>query len=374
MNHRRPSFFSPLFWAMGIIAIIFGLFYWISHHEPTPASTTHTKILDQNDNLDIAVKTPLLSPKSSVTTARQRSRPSIAKTAVKAKPQKAAKAEKKQKKKVKKKKKKNKSGTSGESDASEDVLDNDTEENDSANSRDSVDGTDIRGGVVSGMVTSIDPKTLEEWRTYLFSMPELTKVTKFVEAYMSHDVTSDIFYTLTYEMMENSLLILREMGVVALGATPSEDSFVGLTHFQERETGELRERIHQFLESYIQLSHLNILGDVLTTDEPRAQIQAALLLQKAAQRYLTANSDGNDNGTKEDPITRPGRGIGTEPNRPGLPRNTLVSRFQNFYRQLERLFKTASSGDVRRVAQQSMDTLQNLLGTRNSNESVISAL
>jgi len=182
--------------------------------------------------------------------------------------------------------------------------------------------------------------TLAEWERLLLNKPDLAETKVFIQDYKTHTVSSDIFYTITKQMIADSRPEMKSLGVLCAGSAQSVLSFQILSGVAATGTSELKNQATQLLNVYgTNIANLSILQSVLHGTDATSQMQALNQLNTAAQKFLsvgTASTGGQAGGAN-------------------------AAQFKPFLDLLQKL-STGGQGTVASQAKQTLTTLENLLG------------
>lgn len=152
-----------------------------------------------------------------------------------------------------------------------------------------------------------DSEIEDKWRTALLLKPNPEETNNFIEEYLSGRIPHNIFYKIVNEMLADSQLEMKNLGVMALGATPSKDSFVLLVSFSEKNqlTSWLKSETERYFHTYTRFYRVSLLTSILNDQnyEPSVTIKASLLLQSSAQRNLVPHSQGKQDQNIEKPYS-----------------------------------------------------------------------
>lgn len=195
------------------------------------------------------------------------------------------------KKKKRKKKKKTVEGKSADPNTPDVEEDSDTEDSDDAELS---DGGVAGGGIVTppGAGASDEneiPTTQREWEDIVLREPDFKATEKLVKFYLSNAVSAEIFYNVVRHMLDDSRPKMRQLGLVALGATPSPQSFAELAFFIHEESGvtPLKSQAQSYLQRYIDLAYMRHLASVMQmADAPVVNLEAIRIFRLAVDRHL----------------------------------------------------------------------------------------
>ncbi|MCM2281815.1 MAG: hypothetical protein NDI61_08205 [Bdellovibrionaceae bacterium] len=301
----------------------------------------------------------------------------------------------KKKKDDKKKKKKKKKKIDGKPDDpnSPSSDDEDAEDDGDSPTVGATDGGAAGGGMPTPSRQDNDiPQTQREWEDLVLREPDFKATEKFVKFYKSNLVSSEIFYNVVRQMLDDSRPKMRKLGLVALGATPSSRSFVELAVFVQDEPGvsPLKTQAQSYLYRYMELAYLrHLAGAMQAPDAPFANLESIRVLRMSMDRYLkvamirnpaelsNSSADGSTDmsstgdqtsGTNSTPTT--GTTTGTATGNATDTTNTVRKQafdvtiyFRPFVTILERITATEDNREIKQAASNALNTLRGLLPT-----------
>ena len=145
------------------------------------------------------------------------------------------------------------------------------------------------------------PRTAKEWEDYLLREPDFERTSKFVRYHQVGIVSNQIFFDVTSLMVLDSRPKMREMGVMALGASPNSRSFAMLVQLQRSESANspLKGQVSRYIQMYKRLENLRHLASALTQQQQTetsalTSYEALKLLRMAVAEYI------------DDPVPAPG--------------------------------------------------------------------
>ena len=206
------------------------------------------------------------------------------------------------------------------------------------------------GARVDAMVE--DPKTLDEWLSYILREPSYERTMKFIKGAQNGSVTSEIFQEVVKQMSLDPRPQMHGLAIVALGSTPSTRSFLMLQSaaVSMPETSELRIQARSFLKQYSRLENLRYLIAALTgTSDRESRLEALRLIRASAEQYLRPTRPGTptESGTKPPPVQ-------------------ITRQFNPLVPILERVVQTSQAAQdtgVHDEASSTLKRLETLLGT-----------
>jgi len=210
-----------------------------------------------------------------------------------------------------------------------------------------------------GAGTSDDPKTVAEWEAYLMKDPDFSRLDRFVKAYQTGEVSSEIFYTVIGDMLQDHRPEMHTLAVTALGATPSQMSFDMLINTSVNDPySSARSQAMSSLDSYARLENLRFLMSIITSSHnPNAVVRAIRLVQQSAKATLKSRTGGSGGGG---PSAQGLRSSGT----------TLTRYYQPFVAALTNASQSGQqSASVRTAARGALQDVQALLGSLQQQQS-----
>lgn len=255
-----------------------------------------------------------------------------------AKAQQVAKAENTAKKKdaKKKKKKKKKSKVIGAPASETNTIETDDDSDDVAHAAPAgaptqADSLQTPAGLAQAANTV--PKTIAEWEKILLTTPNHRETTRFIALFQTKQVTPEVFYGVVGLMMNDGRTQMRELGVMALGATPSLQSYSMLVSASQREQGAVKTQAAGYLEDIynrpqtINVIYTAVIGKDVSTD---VKIQALKNLEVLVSKVRLPSSTTT---TGETPKTSPSQ---------ALTQKRVIEYFKQLIKPIEELSK---SGD-----------------------------
>jgi hypothetical protein len=197
------------------------------------------------------------------------------------------------KKKKKKKKKATQEVAAGAQDAQQPPSSDDDEKKKGFGDDESAGAGGGAGGYSIGAPMNSDrqPVSVQEWEAYLMKDVDLNRLSKFISAYQAGQVKVDVFYPVVEAMLEDTRPHMRELGVVALGATPSLKSFGMLVEVEHADaSSEVKDQANVTLKSYARLENLRHLLIVISAGEPVTTAEAISLVRLSANTHLKSAS------------------------------------------------------------------------------------
>ncbi len=199
--------------------------------------------------------------------------------------------------------------------------------------------------------------TIEEWIAYFVSAHSLASIDKFTNAYLSQQISSDLFYTVIEELLTNFREKLKQYGIIALMKTPSFESFDHLVHITDSDHHEgVQLRIIDAFNTYTQPGHLSIIEAALNSPKDDVRLKAIKIAVDSAQSNLRPN----DNPVAE---SRQRQGASAQRNDVHLDGNIFL--YRRLKVKLENIAQQDHNSTVRSQAEQAVSIINNLLGQFN---------
>lgn len=211
-----------------------------------------------------------------------------------------------EKDKDKKKKKKKRKKTDIEGEDTTEVADTDDEDlSPEDQESDDTGPGDQDSGVAGGFNNSLIPQTneatpvaqvIEQWASELLKSPDYRLLNEFISLKQTGAIPDEVFYAVIQMMLDDSREDIQVMGVEALGATPSQNSFEKLVDVRQKAIfgSRVAQNVSQHINGYSNLNQVSALRNVFySSDNLEAIRVAAQLVDQAASRYLVAGSSGD---------------------------------------------------------------------------------
>lgn len=124
---------------------------------------------------------------------------------------------------------------------------------------------------------------LTDWEKLLLVTPNHRETTRFINLYQTKQVTAEVFYGIVGQMLNDGRTQMRSLGVMALGATPSVQSYELLVMTSDNETGPVKTQAATYLERTYNRPHaINVLYGVLVKADASAPTQLQALKNLSA--------------------------------------------------------------------------------------------
>ena len=198
------------------------------------------------------------------------------------------------------------------------------------------------------------------WEARLLSTPDLAATKQFIDHFQRNLVSSEVFYAIAQEMLNDSRDDMRLLGVMCAGVNQSQQGFTMLAQFAGKQSAGTASRTQadQALNLYADLGTLPILASVLRS--PTQSYPTVLALQKldaAAKKYLTTAAST----TPATPTTPVATGSSAGAVTP-VTTNKNRAAFTKFTSIVTTLSKN-SDASIKSQATRTLANLQALLGT-----------
>lgn len=110
-------------------------------------------------------------------------------------------------------------------------------------------------------------KTFAEWRTQLFATPTTETMAIFIAAYRKNEVTATEFQAMAQDLVDQSDVKHKAIGLMALRSAPSLASLSQLVHLQPAALGSYQSYVEQSILSYLQPQNIQYLNQALATKD-----------------------------------------------------------------------------------------------------------
>jgi hypothetical protein len=212
------------------------------------------------------------------------------------------------------------------------------------------------------------PQTLQEWEDRLLKQPDFKETTLFISLYQTNQVSSAVFYTVVGEMLGDQRSAMQQLGVIALGATPSVTSYLVLDNSIGNLQSGPRAQALNYLNGYASLSRLPILASVLQSGvSPQAMLEAIQILDASAKRNLGSSTTSSSvNGTPA-AGTQTGTSGATSPTGTTTVTAANILKVQKYFAPflplLQKIAAKSGSSSLRSYASQEYSYLESILAS-----------
>lgn len=221
------------------------------------------------------------------------------------------------------------------------------------------------------------PESQREWEVQVLTEPDFKATEKLVKFYQSNMVSAEIYYNVVRQMLDDKRAKMRQLGLVALGATPSAQSFVELALFSQDESlPALKTQAQGYMIRYTELAYVRYLaGAMQVNDVPQANLDAIRVFRLALDRHLKVAEIRNPaelSGESDQSSETPGAPSSEDTQViAGVVKKRSVDvalYFRPFVAILDRLQMTYNSRDLKSAAVAALNSLRGLLPTVASQE------
>ena len=203
--------------------------------------------------------------------------------------------------------------------------------------------------------TTTEFDTIEEWIAYFVNAQALSSIDKFTNAYLSQEISGELFYGVIEELLTNFRTKLKHYGIIALNKTPSPESFDHLVHIIESDHHEqaVQNRTAQGFNMYTHPNYVGTIINTLSSPKDGVRLKAIQVAVKSAQINLRAN----DNPASREPQSR----------QRTLSQGNNIDKYTNFFSyqslkiKLESMAQQDHNSTVRSQAEQAVNIISDLL-------------
>ncbi len=189
------------------------------------------------------------------------------------------------------------------------------------------------------------PETLEEWESLVLNPPTIDAVMTLIKYHQAKLVSDEIFYKITETLIRSSNEQTRKFGIIALGSSPSLQSFILLTYASEVEkSSALQTMISSNYNTYVSLQYLSVLGPAMQSPDANVRLQAISSLSHSASLNIKKSNE-----------VMSGRGR--------VSSNSSAQYYQGFLAVLQNLANNDPNGDVRTQAGAAYNQISGLTST-----------
>lgn len=150
----------------------------------------------------------------------------------------------------------------------------------------------------AGGAASPNEKTKNDWEKSLLTTPNARETSRFIGAYQTRQISKEVFYGVVGQMLNDGRTQMRQLGVNALGGTPSIESYQMLVETSANEQGVVKSQAERYLDTYSQVQNLEILYLALTMPDMGSdvKIQALNDLRDVATQAINRKPSSNVEG------------------------------------------------------------------------------
>lgn len=156
---------------------------------------------------------------------------------------------------------------------------------------DSVTSSEEKNNALPPQAFTEGGDAVEQWKRYLINDPSYTKLNEFIRKHNGGIISDTVYFSVSEEMINNELKLIREYGIAALGSYPHPDSFSLLTNQLglETENTTLR-KIKGYLASYIRFNNLSNLITSIGDPSSITRHQVAIYLKRSVEYNLSGTN------------------------------------------------------------------------------------
>ncbi len=163
----------------------------------------------------------------------------------------------------------------------------------SSNSQNNGQNTVVAATPVAGNPTAVKPKkTYTDWRNLLFAAPTTENLTLFNAAYRKNDVSVTEYQAMAQDLVDQSDVKLKAIGLMALRSAPSLASLSQLVHLQAAELGTYQAYVEQSIVSYLQPQNIQYLNQALATKDKLLVVKSLNLLSANLLKFSQGDLAG----------------------------------------------------------------------------------
>lgn len=206
------------------------------------------------------------------------------------------------------------------------------------------------GAGIAGFNAERMPQTIQEWEAYLMKDVDYERLSTFIKAHQSGLVKDEVFYAVIDAMFDDSRPKVRQMGITALGANPSQRSFQMLVDVMNHDSSkEVKSQADATLKTYARVENLRILVTVISGTDAAQTIEALTLLRLSAQAHLRVAQTQPQTQTTGQIDARTSAAVKS------------TKYFRPFVPALSTIARTSSDAGVRSIANQTLSELESML-------------
>ncbi len=123
-----------------------------------------------------------------------------------------------------------------------------------------------------------EKKSYATWRQEIFAKPTKEILAAFITAFRQNEVTATEFQAMSQDLLDQSDLNLKGLGLMALRSQPSLASLSQLVHVQEQIPDSLKPYVDQAYLAYMQTQNLGYLNQALQTQDKKLILVSLSLL------------------------------------------------------------------------------------------------
>jgi hypothetical protein len=129
--------------------------------------------------------------------------------------------------------------------------------------------------------------SVEQWAEAIMNPPNFKNLTDFIHRFQVSLLDQAIFYSVVDLLIDSDSEVLNEYGIIALGSTPSPQSFTQLAVIRKERAGtELAKRIDSYIKNYRAYSYVSVLSVALNSSIPEVRIEALTQIAESAKKNI----------------------------------------------------------------------------------------
>lgn len=190
-----------------------------------------------------------------------------------------------------------------------------------------------------------------KWAELILKEPSYSDITKLIEEYQTGRIAKETFYQLVNDLLADGSLETQRMALLAVGLTPSKESFLILADIRKSlpYNSPLRTEVENFIGQYSTMAYLSIMESILMSPPEQvstyALILAAQTIDMAAQFYIARAPATGDNSSQGE----------------NLELNSAQLQFSHYASVLEDFLQFSPNTEARSVAEQTLTNIRVLL-------------
>ncbi len=128
-------------------------------------------------------------------------------------------------------------------------------------------------------------KTFLAWRTLLFAAPTSENLALFIAAYRKSEVTVTEYQAMAQDLVDQSDVKLKAIGLMALRSVPSLVSLSQLVHLPATALGSYQSYVEQSIMTYLQPQNIQYLNQALATKDKVLVAKSLNILSENLQKF-----------------------------------------------------------------------------------------
>ena len=195
--------------------------------------------------------------------------------------------------------------------------------------------------------------TVEEWVAYFVNAQSLSSIDKFINAYLSKEISGSLFYAVIEELLINFRENLNHYGIIALNKVPSAESFEHLVHISEdsHHPPSVQARAIRSFGIYTDINYTGVLITVLDSSKDSVRLKAIEVAKESAQNNLRPDRQPSSQQTRQR-VSLPDN---------GFDRYKNVVFYDSLKSKLESMAQQDANPTVRTQASQAASIINDLL-------------